>query len=129
MSAYKRPQITEKHKEVKYLNMNFELECKLEDMFKELEQEIQEIRAKHENHVRNEGKLLNALQSKLGDKAAAGACQPRDGDRAQRQAQPTGAARRPRNVRARAVARGRSRHAGGRRRRARRRGPLGRPRS
>lgn len=64
MSAYKRPQITEKHKEVKYLNMNFELECKLEDMFKELEQEIQEIRAKHENHVRNEGKLLKPLFSK-----------------------------------------------------------------
>ena len=64
MSAYKRPPITEKLKEVKYLNMSFELECKLEDMFKELEQEIQEIRAKHENHVRNEGRLLKPLFSK-----------------------------------------------------------------
>lgn len=37
MSAYKRPQITEKLKEVKYLNMNYEQELKLESMFKELE--------------------------------------------------------------------------------------------
>ena len=59
MSAYRKPQKSEKLKDFKQVNMSYELELKLESMFNELEAEIQMVRTKHENHVRNDGKLLN----------------------------------------------------------------------
>ena len=64
MSAYRKPQKSEKLKDFKQVNMSYELELKLESMFNELEAEIQMVRTKHEVHVRNDGKLLRPLFSK-----------------------------------------------------------------